>query len=111
MRDLKLSEFAEELRHKLSETGVNLPKALVYQMTKAFFKQAEKTAEEGKERFFIHHRALTQVYQNWDVKKLCGELAEGKDVLTADRLIQLNKMQKGARRYYRKMSDTADVKL
>lgn len=80
-------------------------------MTKAFFTHAEKTAAAGNKRFLIPNRVINQVYPQWDVKKLCAELAAGEHVLTVDRLIQINKLQKGARRYYRKMKMTADIEL
>lgn len=111
MRDLHLNEFVDELRSDLREKGVDLPRTLVYQMTKAFFKHAEKTAIEGKARFIMHHRDLTQVYPEWDVKRLCAELADGDNVLTANRLIAINKMQKVTKRYYKKMAMTASVEL
>ena len=111
MQDLNLNEFSASLREVLRDKGVDLPKSLVYQMTKAFFAHAEKTAAAGNKRFLIHNRSLNQVYPNWDVKKLCAELAEGKHVLTADYLIRKNKMQRQALKHYKKMFTTAVVEI
>jgi predicted transcriptional regulator len=112
MRDLNLNEFASELRERLIDQGVELPKSLVRQMTKAFFEHAEKTGESSNSRFLIPNRGLTQVYPKWDEKALCLELAEGKNVLTAEYLNRIGKFQKKAARHYRKrMGLTANVEL
>lgn len=107
MRDLSLDDFSREVREKLRDKGVELPRYVVYRMTKAFFKHAEKTAKEGKERFILwQNKDIQSIYPIFDVKKLCNELADGDNVLTADYLIRINKMQKNARRYYKRMPMT-----
>jgi hypothetical protein len=80
-------------------------------MTKAFFAHAEKTAAAGNKRFLIPNRSLNQVYPEWDIKTLCAELADGKNVLTVDYLIRKNKMQKPALRHYKKMFTTSVVEI
>jgi len=106
VRDLQLSEFSQELRDKLRDEGIELPRHVVYRMTKAFFKHAEKTAKSGEGRFMLWQRDITAVYNRLDEVSLCNELANGERVLTADYLIRKNKMQKNARRYYKRMPMT-----
>jgi predicted transcriptional regulator len=111
MRDLNLNEFSAILRATLKAQGVDLSKSLVYQMTKAFFVHAEKTAAAGDKRFIIHRRSLTQIYPVWNVKKLCAELAVGDNVVTIDQLIREGKAQKKVLRYYKKMNTVKEVEI
>lgn len=106
MRDLRLNDFSDELRDKLIEGGITLPKSLVRRMVKEFFKHAEQTAQSGKGRFMLWQRDITAIYNRLDTEKLCNELANGEDVLTVDYLLRINKMQKNAKRYYKHMPIT-----
>lgn len=76
-------------------------------MVKSFFKHVEKVAEKGEDRFMLWSRPITAIYPIFDVDKLCTELAIGEtNVLTADHLIKINKMQKRVERYYKRMPMT-----
>jgi hypothetical protein len=111
MQDLKISEFALLLKEELREQGVDLPKSLVFRMTRAFFAHAEKIAASGNKRFIIHNRDLNQVYPIWDVKSLCAELADGKDVLTIDKLVKTLKLDRTVDRYYKRKKMVQEVTL
>lgn len=111
MQDLNLSDFSNQLREKLHDEGINLPKSVVLQLTKAFFKHVEKTAEGGTDRFTLWNRDITHIYPIFDEKALCTELAEGKDVLTIERLIRRKRMQPRVFKYLKKMGITANVNL
>jgi hypothetical protein len=106
VRDLQLSDFSQELRDKLRDEGIELPRSVINRMTKEFFKHAEKTVKNGEGRFMLWQRDITSIYNRLDEVSLCNELANGEKVLTADYLIRKNKMQKNARRYYKMMPMT-----
>jgi len=106
VRDLQLSEFADELREKLRDKGVEVPRKVVLQMTKEFFKHAEEVAKSGDGQFKLWQRDITAIYNILDESRLCNELANGEKVLTADYLISIKKMQKNALRYYKRMPMT-----
>lgn len=108
MRDLQLSDFSQELREKLRDKGIELPRKVVYSMVKEFFKHAEQTAKKGEGRFALWQRDITMIYNLLDEEKLCNELANGELVLTADYLIRKKKMQKNAFRHYKRMSMTME---
>jgi hypothetical protein len=106
MRDLNLDTFSREVRDKLRDKGIELPRHVVNHMVKSFFKHAEKTASLGEGRFMLWGRNLTTIYNIIDKEKLCNELAIGENVLTADHLIRINKMQRNAKRFYKRMALT-----
>jgi hypothetical protein len=111
MRDLSLSEFSDQLREKLVDEGVNLPRHVVLQLTKAFFKQAEKIAATGYDRFTLWNRDITHVYPIYDINSLCAELADGKDVLTINRLISKKRMQPRVFKRLRRTGSVVDMDL
>jgi len=111
MQDLSLSEFSNQLREKLQDEGINLPKSAVLQLTKAFFKKAEQVASHGNDRFTLWNRDLTHIYPIRDEKALCAELANGEDVLTINRLVQIRRMQPRVYKHLKRMGMTADVDL
>jgi predicted transcriptional regulator len=108
MRDLSLNEFADSLREKLIDQGIELPKGVVRKMTRDFFRNVEKVAAEGKNRFMLERRPITAIYPLFDEHALCMELAEGKNVLTVDYLIRKNRLQKHVRRFYRRQKMTTE---
>lgn len=108
MRDLKLRDFAKELRADLKEQGVDVPLSVVYQMSMNFFDYIEKLMIKQLGDFYIHSRDITAVYRPLDVKKLCEEFAGGHGV-SIDRLINFkskkyrdNKMSRELTNFLRK---------
>ena len=107
MRDLQLNDFADSLRERLIDDGVDLPKSVVRRLTKQFFKTIEGVAEGSTDRFILWRRPITAIYPLMDVEKLCGELAEGKkNVVTVDYLLRKQKLQPRVLKFYKRQKVT-----
>lgn len=82
MRDVHIDDIADRVADKFF-----LPKRLVRKLTRHMFKSIFRVMESEKHRVLMRGSAMPQVYTDYDVQKLCGEMIEGRRV-TYDRFFK-----------------------
>jgi hypothetical protein len=73
MRDIKIEEIADRVAEQYF-----LPKVVVRKLVKHMFNYIFKVMTSGKDRILMFKSELPQIYTDYDAKRMCHEMIDGK---------------------------------